>query len=124
LLVLLDTSILIFLVEKRSSFLDDLGVKLGRAELCVPDSVIKELRSLTSAKGPRAKRAREALSFAESMRVFDQGGEADDALASLAQDRGAAVATLDRRLIASLRRRGVPVATVKDDRLLFLGKSL
>jgi rRNA-processing protein FCF1 len=124
LLVLLDTSILIFLVEKPSSFLDDLDAKLGKAELCVPDSVIGELRRMAGSKGTKARKAEEALSFAEGLKIFRRGGEADDDLVSLAQEEGGAVATLDGELAAALRRKRVPVATVKDDRLCFQGASL
>jgi rRNA-processing protein FCF1 len=113
-----------YLVERPSSFQDDLRAKLGNAELCVPDSVIRELRGLAEARGAKAKRAKEALSFAKGLKVFSREGEADDALVNLAQEQGAAVATLDRKLTASLRSKGVPVATLKGDRLLFLGVSI
>jgi rRNA-processing protein FCF1 len=124
LLVLLDTSILIFLVERPSSFMDDLAAQLGKAELCVPDSVIRELRSLARSRGARARKAKEALSFVGKLRTVKSQGEADDALVRLAQEEGGAVATLDRELVSSLRRKGIPVATVKGDRLRFLGASL
>ena len=122
-LVLLDTSILIYLVERPSSFLDQVGAQLGRADLCVLQPAVGELRSLAKTKGARGKRARAALSFAERLKVLPGGGEADDAIVRAAVEEGAVVATLDRELIASLRRKGVPVATVSGDRLLFLGKS-
>ncbi|MGA1975035.1 MAG: PIN domain-containing protein [Conexivisphaerales archaeon] len=120
-LVLLDTSILIFLAEKPSSFLDDLGACLGKADLCVPDSVLGELTSLSQSRGPKGRKAKLALSYAARLTSVEQGGEADDALVILAQEKRAVVATLDGKLTSSLRRRGVPVATVKSDRLLLLG---
>ena len=120
-LVLLDTSILIFLVERPSTFLDDLRARMGNVEFSVPDSVIGELKGLAGSRGAKAKKARLALSYAMGLKCLKHGGEADDALVSLAQERGALVATLDRKLVSSLRRRGVPVATVKDDRLLLPG---
>ena len=120
-LVLLDTSILIFLVERPSTFLDELGGKMGNVEISVPDSVIGELKGLAGSRGVKAKKARLALSYAAGLRCLKHGGEADDALVSLAQENGALVATLDRKLMSSLRRRGVLVATVKGDRLLLPG---
>ena len=123
LLVLLDTSILIFLVEKPSTFLTDLGERIGKVELCVTDPVLRELSNLSRSRGGKAKRAKEALAFAESLRCFAQSGEADDSLVVLAQEKGAVVATLDRELVSSLRSKGLPVATPRGDRLLLLGSA-
>ena len=120
-LVLLDTSILIFLVERPSTFFDELRAKMGNVEFSVPDSVIGELKGLAGARGVKARKARLALSYASGLKCLKHGGEADDALVSLAQENGALVATLDRKLMSSLRRRGVLVATVKGDRLLLPG---
>ncbi len=101
--------------------MDDLRAKLGNVEFSVPDSVIGELKGLAGSRGAKAKKATLALSYATGLTCLKHGGEADDALVSLAQERGALVATLDRKLLSSLRRRGVPVATVKDHRLLLPG---
>jgi rRNA-processing protein FCF1 len=120
-LVLLDTSILIFLVEKPSTFLDELRTKMGNVEFSVPDSVIGELKGLAGSRGIKARKARLALSYATGLKCLKHKGEADDALVSLAQENGAVVATLDWKLMSSLRRRGVRVATVKGDRLLLPG---
>ena len=120
-LVLLDTSILIYLVERPSTFLDDLGKHVGRVELSVCSPVLRELASLSSSKGVKAKRAKEALAFAQSLKSFSQSGDADDALICLAQEKAAVVATLDRKLVASLRSKGLSVATLGGDRLLMLG---
>jgi rRNA-processing protein FCF1 len=120
-LVLLDTSILLFLVETPSTFLDELKAKLGSVELSVPDSVIGELRGLAGSKGAKAKKAQLALSYATKLKCLEHGGEADDALVALAQENQAAVATLDKNLVSSLRRRGVMVATAKGHRLLLAG---
>ena len=123
-LVLLDTSILIFLAERPSSYLDDLQGALGKVELCVTRPVIGELRSLSGTRGSRAKKAKGALTFVDGLRVIEHGGEADDSLVSVALAEGATVGTLDQELVASLRRKGIPVATVKGDRLLFFGARL
>ncbi len=120
-LVLLDTSILIFLAGRPSTFLDDLRVKMGNVEFAVPDSVIGELKGLAESKMAKAKKAKLALSYATGLKCLRHGGEADDALVSLAEEKDALVATLDRKLLSSLRRRGVLVATLKDHRLLLLG---
>jgi rRNA-processing protein FCF1 len=121
LLVLLDTSILIFLVETPSTFLDELRAKMGDVEFSVPDSVIGELKGLAGSRGVKARKAKLALSYATGLKSMKHGGEADDALVSLAQENGAVVATLDKSLVSSLRRRGVMVATVKGHRLLLAG---
>ena len=121
-LVLLDTSIIIFLAETPSTFLDELGSKLGSVELSVPDSVIAELKGLARSRGVRSKKAKLALSYAAGLKSLKLGGEADDALVSLAQENGAVVATLDKALVSSLRRRGVMVATLKGHRLMLAGK--
>ena len=120
-LVLLDTSVLIFLAEKPSTFLDELESNVGKVELTVPDSVLGELRGLARSRGAKAKKAKLALSYATGLRCLEHGGDADDALVSLAQGKEAVVATLDRKLIASLRRRGVRVATLRGHRLLLPG---
>ncbi len=117
-LVLLDTSILIYLVERPSSFIDEVRAQLGRADLCVLQPAVGELRSLAQTKGAQGRKAKAALSFAEGLRVFPGRGEADDALVRVAVEEGAVVATLDKELMSSLRRKGVPVATVRGDRLL------
>jgi rRNA-processing protein FCF1 len=124
LLVLLDTSVLIYLVEKPSSFLEELDAKVGRVELCVPAAVVRELEGLTQGRGEKAKKAKEALAFAEGLRVVECPGEADDAIVSIAQQEGAIVGTLDKELLDSLRRKEVAVATLRGDRLLLLGKSI
>jgi rRNA-processing protein FCF1 len=121
LLVLIDTSALLYLSQKPSTFLDELEVKLGTVELAVPDSVFSELRRLAGGKGKKAKEAKMALTFASGLRPLAQGGPADDALVILAQREGAVVATLDGGLAAALRRRGVIVATVRRDRLVLQG---
>jgi rRNA-processing protein FCF1 len=122
--VLLDTSVLIFLVERPSSFLEELDARLGRVELSVPAAVVRELEGLTQGRGGKAKKAKEALAFAERLRIVEYPGEADDAIVSIAQQEGAIVGTLDRELLDSLRRKGVAVATLRGHRLLLLGKSL
>jgi len=121
LLVLLDTSILIYLVETPSSFLEGLTGSLGKVEFAVTDSVLGELKGLAASRGARAKKAKGALSYAQGLKSYPVGGEADDSLVKLALRERAVVATLDGELASSLRRKGIPVATLSGDRLLVLG---
>ncbi len=120
-LVLMDTSILMYLAETPSSFVDELRAKVGSVEFAVPDAVLRELASLSGSGGVRGKRARLALVYARTLRGLPRGGEADDALISLAQEREAYVATLDRELAHSLRRKGIPVATMRNFHLALIG---
>lgn len=119
-LVLMDASILMYLTQKPSTFLMELHDR-GDFKLCVPEPVLRELKGLTASRGRRAKAAAMAYEYAKTLDVVEAEGEADESLVRLAVALGAAVATLDRRLMVRLRSTGVPIATVKDDHLMFTG---
>jgi len=100
--LVVDTSALIFIVEKKidvSQFLEH--------EVYIPDAVWEELRKLAQ----RSRKARAALQVAAALnaRPCPKAGPADAAVLECAQELGAVLLTGDRELADRARRVGVPV---------------
>ncbi|MEZ0318391.1 MAG: PIN domain-containing protein [Pyrobaculum sp.] len=101
--LVLDTSAIIYLVEKRVD-----PAALMEFELFVPTAVLEELQVLSR----RSKKARVALELLRFLkyRVYDAPGPADFAALRAAKELGAALLTGDNKLAEAARRGGVPVA--------------
>ncbi|MCU7786701.1 PIN domain-containing protein [Pyrobaculum sp. 3827-6] len=101
--LVLDTSALIYIVERRI----DIGVLLEH-EIHIPTAVVEELRTLST----RSRKARAAAQLLPLLRprIVEKRGPADTAVVELAREIGAVLVTGDSALAERARREGVPVA--------------
>ncbi|MCS7146508.1 MAG: hypothetical protein RMJ28_00625 [Nitrososphaerota archaeon] len=109
-LALIDTSLLLLLVESGRDVLRLVEEKVGEPVTpLVTDFVIEELKRLSSRADRRGRNAKLALEIAEEMRRVETGVVvgADDALLKLASKGGYMVVTGDSGLQKRLRRLGV-----------------
>ena len=101
--LVVDTSALIFIVEKKIDV-----TQLLEHEVYIPDAVWEELRKLAQ----RSRKARAALQVAATLNPHPchKAGPADAAVLECAQELGAVLLTGDRELADRARKAGVPVA--------------
>ncbi|MEM1524649.1 MAG: hypothetical protein QW372_01075 [Nitrososphaerales archaeon] len=119
-IVLLDTSFILHMVSKPIVNFESLEEKLGKVEFVVLEDTIHELESLCHSKSViKMRSAHSALNYAfRLMRVSIKGDESvDDKIVRFAIEKGAIVATLDAELKRKLKRHGVPVITLKNDKI-------
>jgi len=102
--VLMDTNGLMMPFQFRINLQAELRRVVGDVELTVPRPVLEELRLLSE----RDKGAKAALRLAESFRIVEGHGSADDALVELASATRAPVVTNDMALLERLRAAGLP----------------
>ena len=120
-IVILDTSVLISVFEKKIDIRDEISAEIGKAELLVPRSVLKELEKLYSlSKGSKRRLAKAAIDYVYSIgfKIIESEDEenVDNDLMILAKNFGAAVATLDKELISKLRKEDIDIITWKNKR--------
>jgi len=108
--VLVDTSVLLLISEGLAS-LEDFIQSVQGCRIIVPDFVVEELKKLALQGGKRGKLASWALSkIIPRFEVVEFGigvNTVDDALLTLAQRLGAAIATADVELRGRARHRGI-----------------
>ena len=131
--VLLDTSFLLMMLEQRRDIDEELRDLIkGPARIATMDMVQRELQRLgrtrSSKIGALAKAALELLK-ARRYSIYDSGIETSDTDAailsfSLARSEPVAVATVDRKLRASLFRLGLQVIHPMRHRGLLMSKSV
>ena len=93
--------------------------RLGFDEFLVPEAVINELDMLTKrSKGANRTAAKVARSLANMCEVVDVRGVADDVIAELAVDLGAAVLTNDIELKKRLSNMNISVVYLRQKNLL------
>lgn len=115
--VVFDSSFLMAVVRRPTTWHGDLTEELGRIEPVALECVMAEMERLSAGHGRRAKDALLAKRLAAGFQVVGcGGGSVDDEILSYAKSSGAVVATLDRELIRSLRLLGVRVATLRRNR--------
>jgi len=117
--IVLDSNFLMVLSRTKLSETLPLNSLLANYKMIVPKAIVGELEKLAKGKSNKEKNARTALGVARKCEAIDENieGSADDAILEVAHKRNAVVATLDRELIASLKRTGVPVVTLRKNRL-------
>ncbi|KAA0008272.1 MAG: hypothetical protein FE042_02475, partial [Thermoplasmata archaeon] len=98
--VLLDTSILFSIFEKKLPLLDDVTLELGKVEFVIPESVINELKKLSEhSKGSKRRMAKAILEYIrnEGFQIVksEDINDADRDLVLLARKMNAVVATVD-----------------------------
>ena len=120
--VLLDTSILFSIFEKKLPLLDDVTLELGKVEFVIPESVINELKKLSEhSKGSKRRMAKVILEYIrnEGFQIVksEDINDADRDLVLLARKMNAVVATVDRDLIKLLKRESIDVITWRYKRM-------
>ena len=116
--VVFDSSFLMAVVARPTAWREDMTEKLGGFEPVVLDCVLAEMDSLSAGRGRRSRSAAVAKGIASGFRVVKSGGgDVDDEIASYALSNAAAVATLDRGLISTLKARGVRIITLRAGRV-------
>jgi len=118
--VLFDSSFLIAVMERPTSWLEDIIEKVGSFEPVIITPVYAELERLAAGKSRGARYASLAKQLADSgaLKVENTGGErADEELVSKALDDEALVATVDSALIEQLRASRVGVIRLRSGRV-------
>jgi rRNA-processing protein FCF1 len=119
--VIFDSSFLMAVVERPTTWSEDITEKIGRFEPVALECVLAELRRLASGDGRKGRAARVALELAEGFsRVPCGGAGPDEEIMSAALTMNAAVATADRDLVRSLGTRGVRVVGLRSGRVALL----
>lgn len=118
--ILCDTSFLVVLANRPVRMLDVLESNVGRIDFVVPSVVIEELKKLArSAGAKRSNSAKLALELAKNFEIVPIEGErADDAIADYASRHRCYVATVDNDLKNKLKRNGIDVITLAQDRIM------
>ncbi len=117
--VLLDTSILLAIPEKKARVLEEIKSRLGRVEFFVPSSVSRELEIVGSRKGKKQAYAiaRKVLELNNVKEIEDPRRNADDFLAEMAK-QGFIVATNDRALKKRIKGFGGRIIYLKKGTLI------
>ena len=116
--VIFDSSFLMAVVEKPTTWFEDITESLGRFDPVVLDCVLAELRRLGSGDGKKARVARVALELTRGFKVGKcGGGNADDEIVSAALQSKAAVATGDRQLARTLEKVHVRIIELRSGRV-------
>jgi len=120
--VALDTSILMAPVERDLRPLAELERVVPAATPVVPESVVAELRALSTEGGETGTAAGVGLDLADRLTTVTAAPDyADDAIVALASsDRVAYVATVDRGLRDRVLARDVPVICLRGESKLTL----
>lgn len=116
--VIFDSSFLMAVVEKPTTWFEDITESFGRFDPVVLDCVLAELGRLGSGDGKKARVARVALELTKGFKVGKCGaGDPDDEIVSAALERKAAVATGDMQLARILERVHVRMIMLRSGRV-------
>ena len=120
--VLLDTSVLFSIFERKLPLVDDITLELGKVEFAIPESVINELKKLSEhSKGSKKRIAKAILEYIrnEGFQIVksEDINDADRDLVLLARRMNAVVATVDKDLIKLLKRESIDVITWRYKRM-------
>ncbi len=116
--VVFDSSFLIAVVERPTTWYEDIIEKAGRFEPIILDCVKRELTGLAQGETKRGRFAKLAGELAREFRVEKCGGlSVDNEIASFSKGAAALVATVDRRLLARLRSLHVQTITLRSGRV-------
>ena len=118
--ILLDTSFIILLASKPLPSIGKIENMLGKAEFFIIEDTLKELKILIkNSSVKRSRLAKFSLEFAKNLKclVCPQNGNVDQKILDCAVDKKLMVATIDMELKRKLRAVGIPVVSLKRDRL-------
>jgi rRNA-processing protein FCF1 len=119
--VIFDSSFLMAVVERPTTWFEDLTEKIGRFEPIALECVLVELGRLASGNGMKSRTARVALQLAEGFSHSPCGGaRPDEEIVSAALTMNATVATAYRELVQLLRTRKVRVVGLRSGRVALL----
>jgi rRNA-processing protein FCF1 len=119
--VIFDSSFLMAVVDRPTTWFEDITEKIGRFEPIALECVLAELRRLASGNGMKSRTARVALELAEGFSHLPCGGaRPDEEIVSAALTMNATVATADRELAQLLRTRKVRVVGLRSGRVALL----
>ncbi len=108
-------------VERPTTWFEDITEKIGRFEPVALECVLAELERMASGDGRKGRTARVALELAERFsRVPCGGARTDEEIVSAAVTIDAAVATADRDLARTLGARNVRVVGLRSGRVALL----
>jgi rRNA-processing protein FCF1 len=117
--VIFDSSFLMSVSENPTKWRDGMVEILGSFEPVLLDCVREELVTLSKGRGKKARLAGLALQLAAGFSPGPCGrADVDDEVASAAIGGGAAVATVDRVLTATLRAMHVDVVGLRSGRVM------
>lgn len=118
--VLFDSSFLIAVMERPTTWREDILERVGAFEGVVIEPVYSELRNLAAGGGRRSGFARLALGLLDDGKLRlerTNAGRADEELVSYALQEGAVVASIDAALIKRLEALHVPVLSLSRGRV-------
>ncbi|MDG7010631.1 MAG: hypothetical protein JRN57_00790 [Nitrososphaerota archaeon] len=116
--VIFDSSFLMAVVERPTTWAEDIAADVGRFQPVLLGCVRDELRAIASGRGRKARTARVALELAAGFAGGSCGGASvDDEIMSQALSDGALVATIDSGLLRSLRAAHVKAVTLRRGRV-------
>ena len=116
--VIFDSSFLMAVVDRHTTWFEDMTEALGRFQPILLECVAAELENLSAKKGRRARNARVALEIAKNFSRKGCGGaEVDDEIVSSALHRNAVVATADRSLARTLEGLHLQTAGLRSGRV-------
>jgi len=118
--VIFDSSFLMAVVERPTTWYEDIVGGLGRFEPVLLDCVRGELEKMAAAQDKRARAASVSLDLASKFSRAPCGkGNVDDEIVSAALSAEALVATTDSELGHSLKAVHVRVVSLKSGRVAF-----
>ncbi|MDV3278438.1 MAG: hypothetical protein LYZ69_08250 [Nitrososphaerales archaeon] len=116
--VVFDSSFLMAVVERPTTWFEDMTQELGSFQPVALDCVLVELRTISGKEWRRSKVARVAEELAGSFRTERcEGGSVDDCVVGYARKSGAVVATVDKEMIVTLKRLKLEVVTLHRGRV-------
>ncbi|HUK79927.1 MAG TPA: hypothetical protein VLU91_04625 [Nitrososphaerales archaeon] len=116
--VVFDSSFLMSVVEKPTTWYEDIVDAIGKFQPVLLDCVGTELQKIASGQGKRSRTARVALDLASAFRRRPCGSaRVDDEIISAAAGSGRLVATTDRDLSKGARAAHVRVITLSKGRV-------
>lgn len=116
--VIFDSSFLMAVVEKPTTWYEDIVDGIGKFEPVLLECVRGELEKMATAQDKRARAARVSLDLASNFARAPCGrAKVDDEIVSAALSAKAVVATADLELARSLRAAHVRVVSLKSGRV-------
>jgi rRNA-processing protein FCF1 len=116
--VIFDSSFLMAVVERPTTWFEDAVDGIGKFQPVLPNCVKRELEKLASGSTKKARTARVALELAEEFVTMKCGTVAvDDEIVSMALTAKALVATADSGLALAARSAHVRTITLRSGRV-------
>ena len=117
-MVIFDSSFLMAVSEKPTTWFEDIAEKLGKFDPVMMECVRRELKRLASSQGKKSRLARVAMELGKSFNTVPCGeAQVDDEIASAALSMKALVATADSELAKGLRSMKVGVIALRSGRV-------